>query len=453
MNLQHRINNIILIESQHESWKPDNCYPFSVLHPLFELRCGALRLFEKVRAAFPLAQLFAHGRTAHISSFGARFPDVLTPTSDFHAERGTLLLQANMLLSSNVCEQILHAIHHEHHQAETAPILVFMPPRSVGTLPCAVYFPPESCAPSVSIEAFCAHEESGTGHFGESAVLKRLAERDIQTLDVENVTIIRYLWDAIAHSAEAIKDDARFFVMNASERLSGFQGVYALAPENIYIGENTAIAPLVVIDARKGAVIIGANVEIQPHCTIIGPCAIADNAVLKANTRLYEGTALGEYSKVAGELKNTIFQSFGNKQHEGCLGYSFIGEWVNLGAGTDVSDLKNNYSTIRVRFAADKSNEIHTGTRSLGLLAGCHTKSAINTSFNTGTVTGVGANVFEAKPDKYVAPFSWGGLPDSPRFDEEKAIQLAQTVMLRRNRVLFPEEEHLLRAAFHGTKK
>ncbi len=467
MNIHNTLVNIILVESQHDGWKPDNCYPFSVLHPLFELRSGALRLFEKVRAAFPHANIFASGRTPHISSFVARFPDVLAHSSTFNSESGTLLLQANTLLSGNVCEQIQSALQQEQASPESAPILIFTtsssrenatenaPENSAEKLPFAVYLPPKSISPSLSVEDVCAYDASGTKHFGEASVLKRLSGRDdhhfaIKTIEIEKVVRIRYLWDAIAHSQEAIGDDARFFTMNGSKVVSGLQGVYALAPDHIHIGENTDIAPLVVIDARKGVVIIGKNVEIQPHCTIIGPCAIGDNAVIKANTRLYEGTALGEYSKVAGELKNTIFQSFGNKQHEGCLGYSFIGEWVNLGAGTDVSDLKNNYSTIRVRFGADKAKEINTGTRSLGLLAGCHTKSAINTSFNTGTVTGVGANVFEAKPDKFVAPYSWGGLPDSPRFEEEKAIQLAQTVMLRRNRVLSPEEEFLLRAAFQS---
>jgi UDP-N-acetylglucosamine diphosphorylase / glucose-1-phosphate thymidylyltransferase / UDP-N-acetylgalactosamine diphosphorylase / glucosamine-1-phosphate N-acetyltransferase / galactosamine-1-phosphate N-acetyltransferase len=301
--------------------------------------------------------------------------------------------------------------------------------------PFAAFFSKEALQNVQSIEEICA--------------LQGASFANATHCEIHEVHIITHLWDALKYSAKAIEDDAEFFTMNGHEQTRALQGVYALNAGNLSMGENVQIAPCVVIDARKGAVLIASNVEIQPHVSIVGPCYLGDNVLVKAGTRLYEGTSLGEYSKVAGEIKNTIFQGFGNKQHEGCLGYSFISEWVNLGAGTDVSDLKNNYGTIRVRFSPDKIHEISTGTTSLGLLAGDHTKSAINTSFNTGTVTGIGANVFEAKPDKYVCSFSWGGQPDSPLFDEEKAIDLARTVMSRRKRVLTPEEEHLLREEFH----
>jgi UDP-N-acetylglucosamine diphosphorylase / glucose-1-phosphate thymidylyltransferase / UDP-N-acetylgalactosamine diphosphorylase / glucosamine-1-phosphate N-acetyltransferase / galactosamine-1-phosphate N-acetyltransferase len=426
-------HTIILAEPRNR----DALYPFSILHPAFELRCGALRLFEKVQRCFPASHLVFHGRAPVCASFHARFGTVsLESLEHLPKSASVLVLQGNVL-----CTQQLRAVLAEYCTKIFAQTLtddrkhqpiVFT---SNGE-PFAAFFEKKALLDTPSIEAICALQ----GVFFANAI----------PIEIPEALIITHLWDTIKHSATGIQEDAHFFTMNGDEKTSGLQGVYALNPANISIGENVAIAPLVVIDARKGAVVIGSHVDIQPHVSIVGPCYIGDNTLIKAGTRLYEGTSLGEHSKVAGELKNTIFQGFGNKQHEGCLGYSFISEWVNLGAGTNVSDLKNNYGTIRVRFSPDKAREINTGTRSLGLLAGDHTKSGINTSFNTGSVTGVGANIFEGKPDKYVRSYSWGGLADSPFFEEEKAIELARTVMSRRKRILTPEEEHLLREEFRS---
>ena len=442
---------IILTESQ----TPDTLYPFSILHPMFELRCGAVRLFEKVRREFPQSRLFAMGRASQIASFFVRFPDVLAAPSIDNLDAAALetllsndlfILNASICLTSTLRETLASDVEKIYASHGLGHPLLF----TSNGAPFAVY------CPQSFLRKFQASSENSVKTIQET--IKELcalqgapfitAMENALSAEIPEARMMTHLWDALKYSSAAIADDAHYFHMNGTEKIRGFAGVYGMNAENISIGEGSEIAPCVVIDARKGAVIIGNNVEIQPHVSIVGPCYIGDNVLVKAGTRLYEGTSLGEYSKVAGELKNTIFQSYGNKQHEGCLGYSFIGEWVNLGAGTDVSDLKNNYSTIRVRFSPHKAREINTGTTSLGLLAGDHTKSGINTSFNTGTVTGIGANIFEAKPDKYVRSFSWGGLPDSPLFDEEKAIDLARTVMSRRKRALTEEEETLLRAEF-----
>lgn len=439
MNPQH----IFLIEPRNT----ETLYPFNILHPTFELRCGAMRLFEKVQHLFPNADMYAFGRPLHLAAFQERFPNILTPIStqpdSISFSGDILILKANLLLTPHlrtILTAELQTLLQTSNFNSSYPILF-----TINGEPFAAY-----CFGNTLNNQVIATIHNAEIHSAEDFFAEKIFANAIHK-EISEARIIKYLWDAINYSAEAIQNDAEFFTMNGNERLRDVQGVFAMNPENISIGEKSDIQPLVVIDARKGAVIIGANVEIQSHTTIVGPCYIGDNAVIKANTRIYEGTALGEYSKVAGELKNTIFQSFGNKQHEGCLGYSFIGEWVNLGAGTDVSDLKNNYSTIRVRFSPDKAHEINTGTTSLGLLAGDHTKSAINTSFNTGTVTGIAANVFDGKPDKYVASFSWGGAVNSPMFEEEKAINLARIVMLRRKRILPFAEEQLLREEFRRT--
>ena len=412
---------------------PSNLYPFTILHPSFELRCGALRIFEKVQRQFPHSRLLFHAfsseRKPHVASFYARFgqnsDEMLREGEDIFVLQGNIVPTAQLWQTLGDDIERLYTAHGRDY-----PILF-----TNDGEPFAAFLPKE------------AVERQGLPTLDAVTLLSSAVYEQAVRVEIADVQRLRYLWDAIAFNARAIQDDARFFVHANSEALSA-PGIFTMKPENITVGEGTTIAPLVVLDASKGAIIIGKNVEIQPHVSIFGPCFIGDNVVIKAASRIYEGTTLGEYSKVSGEIKNTIFQGFGNKQHDGCLGYSFIGEWVNLGAGTNVSDLKNNYGTIRARFSSDKSQEISTGLTSLGLLAGDHTKSAINTSFNTGTVTGISANVFAPSPEKFVPSFSWGGLLDSPVFDAEKAIELARTVMSRRKRHLTPEEETLLRKEF-----
>lgn len=427
-------HTIVLFDTEGAS---SNLYPFSILHPSFELRCGAVRLFEKTQRQFPASRLLFHAsalkRQPHLASFYARFgefaPGALLLGEDVFVLKGNVVPTAQFwrTLGDDV-ERIYTAHGLEHPLVFTSNGAAF-----------GAFIPKEVIA------------EKGLPTLEDITLFSSAVYEKSLHVEISDVQQVSYLWDAIALSSKAIREDARFFAAtsNTKEALSA-PGVFAIQSENICVDAGTRIAPYVVLDASKGAIIIGANVEIQPHVSILGPCFIGDSAVVKAGTRIYEGTALGEASKVAGEIKNTIFQGFGNKQHDGCLGYSYIGEWVNLGAGTDVSDLKNNYGIIRARFSSDKTQEISTGLTSLGLLAGDHTKSAVNTSFNTGTVTGVSANVFDAAPDKFVPSFSWGGLGDSPRFEIEKALELARTVMSRRKRVLTPEEETLLHMEFQS---
>ncbi|MCS6808947.1 MAG: putative sugar nucleotidyl transferase [Bacteroidota bacterium] len=413
-----------------------NLYPFSILHPSFELRCGGLRLFEKFRWLYPSTQFLfyapANERLMHLASFTARFG---THAATHLPHTSSVLILYGNVLAHIEWQHTFHTILTNALEQHRETPLVF----TAHTKPFAAFLP-YRIAQQTSLESASKFDNA----------LYANAPR----FDVPSTLQITYLWDALEYNSRAIEHDAALFRMYyhslySSTRHTEFtSGVYVLDAERIIVDTNVDIAPCVVLDARGGSIVLGKNVQIQPHVSIVGPCFIDDNVLIKAGTRIYEGTTLGTLSKVGGEIKNTIIQGFSNKQHDGCLGYSFLGEWVNLGAGTNVSDLKNNYSTIRVRFSDSKEHEISTGRTSLGLLAGDHTKSAINTSFNTGTVTGISANIFERTPEKYVPSFSWGGGLSSSRFDIDKALALARTVMMRRNKTLLPEEESLLRYEF-----
>ncbi|MBI3004934.1 MAG: transferase, partial [Ignavibacteriales bacterium] len=206
----------------------------------------------------------------------------------------------------------------------------------------------------------------------------------------------------------------------------------------------------VVIDTEDGPVIIGKNVKVFPNATIIGPVFIGDNSWIKVGAQIYENTSIGPVCKVGGEVEETIIHSYSNKQHAGFLGHSYIAPWVNLGADTNNSDLKNNYGNVKVYV---NGQQVDTGLQFVGLTMGDHSKAAINSMFNTGTVVGVCSNIFGfGFPPKYVPSFSWGAAGETfTTFSIDKAIEVARRVMARRKIELTATEEKLFRKIFELT--
>lgn len=254
-------------------------------------------------------------------------------------------------------------------------------------------------------------------------------------IEIENANPISFLWDAIELCPLGIATDFALAGGPGNANGKDFPGVHLIAPSQILIGENSEIGPGAVIDASRGPVIIGSNVRIMPNAVLVGPCSIGDGSVIKIGAKIYEGTAIGPVSKVGGEVEASIIQGFSNKQHDGFLGHSFIGEWVNLGADTNTSDLKNNYGMVSAKL---RGRTIPTGRQFLGLLAADHTKTGINTMLNTGTVAGLSCNIFgSGYPEKSIRSFSWG---ESDVYEFAKAVEVARTVMHRRGKELLDEE-------------
>jgi UDP-N-acetylglucosamine diphosphorylase/glucosamine-1-phosphate N-acetyltransferase len=227
-------------------------------------------------------------------------------------------------------------------------------------------------------------------------------------------------------------------------------GVHVLGKQNIIIENGAVIKPGTVLDAEGGPIYIGKNVNVFPQSTIIGPACILDGSVIKVGAQIYENTTIGPVCKVGGEVEGSIIHSYSNKQHAGFLGHSYLGSWVNLGAGTNNSDLKNNYSKVKVQIGTE---QIDTGSMFAGLTMGDHSKSAIGTTLNTGTVVGVCCNIFGyGFPPKYIPSFTWCG-PQKPFavYDIEKAVSVARVVMARRNIELIKVEADLLREVYNST--
>jgi len=209
--------------------------------------------------------------------------------------------------------------------------------------------------------------------------------------------------------------------------------------DRINISESAKVCAGVILDASEGQIIIDDNSLLDIGALVKGPAYIGRNTIVNPGAKLHD-VAIGPYCKVGGEIEHTTFQGFSNKQHDGYLGNSFIGEWVNLGANTNNSDLKNNYSRINVRIG---NNNIDAGMFA-GCLIGDYSKTGISTMINTGTYIGLGCNVFGAGfQNKYIPNFSWGANGD--KTDYTKFMKTLKIVKSRRDRVITPAEAELLK--------
>jgi UDP-N-acetylglucosamine diphosphorylase/glucosamine-1-phosphate N-acetyltransferase len=198
-----------------------------------------------------------------------------------------------------------------------------------------------------------------------------------------------------------------------------------------------------ILDASKGPIIIEDGVHILPGAIIMGPVVLGKNSIVKAGAKIYGPVATGPVCKLGGEIEDTIFFGYSNKQHEGFLGHALVGEWVNLGADTNNSDLKNNYSDVSVTIQGET---IQTGSTFFGSIIGDHVKTAINTQLNTGTVIGVGTNIFgPGFPPKAIGAFRWGGATGFEFYDFNKFIYTAKAVMGRRDVELTSEMNSVLK--------
>jgi UDP-N-acetylglucosamine diphosphorylase/glucosamine-1-phosphate N-acetyltransferase len=212
--------------------------------------------------------------------------------------------------------------------------------------------------------------------------------------------------------------------------------------------EEGAKVQCATINTNAGSVYIGKNTEIMEGSLIRGGFALCEGAVLKLGTKIYGATTIGPECRVGGEVNNSVLQGYSNKGHDGFLGNSVLGEWCNLGADTNTSNLKNNYGNVKVwNYPAESF--VDSGRQFVGLCMGDHSKCGINTMFNTGTTVGVFANIFGSEfPPKFIPSFAWGNGPFDT-YDLSKAIEVARSVMQRRSIALSIEEEEILQSIFN----
>ena len=253
-----------------------------------------------------------------------------------------------------------------------------------------------------------------------------------------------------AHPAQLIHDNDRMirfdFEQVFADKDNYFEtepGVTVLHPYNVWLGEDVILKPGVVLDASDGPIVIDDNALVMANSVIIGPCYIGKKTIIKIGAKIYQSCSIGPVCKIGGELEGTIIQAYSNKQHDGFLGHSYIGEWVNLGADTNNSDLKNTYKNVYIYSYSQKAG-YDTGTRFMGCLIGDHAKLGINSTINTGAVLGTGVNLWGRELiSGFIQDFSWGQADSLSPYRLEAFIETARLVKDRRNLSLSKAEERL----------
>lgn len=256
-----------------------------------------------------------------------------------------------------------------------------------------------------------------------------------------DVTFLNKPWEIFANNGKNIIDDFKLLTLDRkSAPIEASNQV--ICPENIFIEEG-AMVQCSILNASSGPIYIAKHAEVMEGSMIRGPFALGEHSALKMGAKIYGPTTIGPESKVGGEVNNSVIFGYSNKAHDGFLGNSVIGEWCNLGADTNNSNLKNNYGQVKIWDMAQHDYQF-TGLMFCGLMMGDHSKAGINTMFNTGTVTGFCANIFDGGfPPKFIPSFSWGGQKNSPKFELEKAIEVASRVYERRG-LAFGESDKVI---------
>lgn len=270
-----------------------------------------------------------------------------------------------------------------------------------------------------------------------ASAVEGLPRRDVS----DCATLFDWPWDVVNFNATAVIADWRLSELHGTSY--SLPGVHLLRPDAIHLGAGTRVKPCVVIDAEEGPVWIGANVTVQPHSYIQGPCYIGNDCLIQPRSVVREGCSFGPRCKIGGEFEASIIHGFSNKQHDGFLGHAYLGEWINIGADTLNSDLKNTYGTVRVPI---NGRDVETGQQFIGLLMGDHTKTGINVTFATGAVVGACSNVVISSPPKFVPSFTWLAVDGPKPFDVERCLDAARRMMARRSRELTPTLEAAIRS-------
>ncbi|HEX3073583.1 MAG TPA: GlmU family protein [Ignavibacteriales bacterium] len=278
---------------------------------------------------------------------------------------------------------------------------------------------------------------------------------DFDGLPAEKVDIkcIEYVWDLINNNASEIQKDFTLLMHNRTERVKGTvnDGAWLLEKSCIYIEEGALIKPGVVLDATNGPIYIDKNAVVYPNAVVEAGVYLGESSQIKSCARIYSNVSIGKVCKVGGEVEDTIILPYTNKQHSGFLGHAYLGSWVNLGADTNCSDLKNNYGSVKVYVNGEV---VDSGSQFLGLIMGDHSKTAINTMFNTGTIVGYSCNIFGADfPPKYIPSFSWGGAEAVTTYDLARGIETAKRAMQRRQHEMTTMEEAVFKKIFDLTTK
>lgn len=314
--------------------------------------------------------------------------------------------------------------------------------------------------PNDSLDEMISDLRENQAIFKGDDVIAFFTTENQEEVDFDSYEIIQYnddcltvenTWDIFSKNDAAIRADFTYLTEDRKSQPIP-KSVNVIAPENIFIEEGAKLE-FVTLNASTGPIYIGKNAEIMEGTVIRGPFALCEDAQVKLNAKIYGATTVGPGSRIGGEVKNSVLFQNSNKGHDGFLGDSVLGEWCNIGADSNNSNLKNNYEEVKL-WSYETEGFAKTGLQFCGLMMGDHSKCGINTMFNTGTVVGVSTNIFGSGfPRNFVPSFSWGGAAGFTTYMTKKAFETAKLVMGRRNIDFDETEAAILEHIFEETKK
>ena len=384
--------NIIIFEDEFFT----KLYPFAYNHASFEIKTGLLSNLDRFKKAFDNANLIFVVRQEIESLVKERFPDLNINPS---------VIPSGYCLNSRILwrEDYNQLYLNDYNYTNTQSLLIY------------------NNLSDISINDFN----------------KKIFENNRGKVN-NSILVINYLWDAIDLFSDTLNRD-----LNNSKLdhiIKQYDSVFLINQSNIYIGDGTTIRPGSVLDAQSGPIVIGENVVVDIGSKIQGPVFIDDESYISPGALIRANCLIGENCKIGGEVSNSIFHAFSNKAHDGFIGHSYIGEWVNIGAGTNNSNLKNNYSNIKFNF---KNHIVDTQRLFLGTIIGDYTKIGISSMLNTGTYIGFGANIFGSGfVKKFNESFSWG---ENDRVDLNKFLQTCSIVKGRRGKKISSIEKKFIK--------
>ena len=314
--------------------------------------------------------------------------------------------------------------------------------------------------PNVELAEIISNLQVNQAVFQGENIIAFFTTENQESVDFDNYEIIEYdfeclkienTWDIFAKNDLAIRQD--FELLTADRQSQPIpDSVNVISRENIFI-EQGAKLEFVTLNASTGPIYIGANAEIMEGSVVRGPFALCEFGRVKLASKVYGATTVGPHSVIGGEVSNSVLFGYSNKGHDGFLGNAVLGEWCNIGADSNNSNLKNNYEEVKL-WSYETENFAKTGLQFCGLMMGDHSKCGINTMFNTGTVVGVSTNIFGSGfPRNFVPSFSWGGASGFTTYITKKAFDTARIVMARRNVDFTDLDAKILEHVFELTKK
>lgn len=381
-----------IVFSDAQYW--EDFLPLTFTRPVAEMRCGILTFSERWQKIL--------GET-EISYFTENY---LQEKFRSPEEKEGLFLVPNFIPTENVIQQI-----RELRQGE------------------ALVYEDELIAAHINMKGFS------------------LSQIEKMTDIKEELAFFKTPKDLFTYNHKAIDFDFELLTRGrTSQELSSTNGFIG-DKKDLFIEEG-AYVEFSTLNTKTGKIYIGKNAEVMEGCHLRGPITLGENSKFNLGAKIYGSTTIGPQCKVGGEVNNIIIFGYSSKGHDGFIGNSVIGEWCNFGADTNSSNMKNNYGNVRFWNYRTKAFQ-DTGLQFAGLIMGDHSKTAINTQLNTGTVVGVASNIFkEGFPPNLVENFSWGGFKDDERFKLDKAYEVAERAMARRNVALTDEDKAILKHIF-----